>query len=363
MGRRKMRRPETVSELIGKIKSSSEAPCKVMEVCGTHTKAIAESGIADLVKPAIHLVSGPGCPVCVTSKNYIDIAIQLLKMPQIIIATFGDMMKVTGNGGSLMSKSEYRNRIAILYSPLDALTLAKKYKEKEIVFLAVGFETTAPIIALMIKTAKEHNICNLSVLSGLKRMEPVLHKILSEKNINIRGILCPGHVAAVMGANYFSFITHQYHIPAVVAGFEPYDIIMALYDLFKQQEMGTPHFKNLYRSVVSDQGNQKAIEMMEEVFEEDEARWRGIGVIANSGMAIREEYQQFDVYHRFTIQEVDNSEKDACICSQILLGKKLPVECIYFGKGCTPDTPIGPCMVSYEGACSINYQWRDGQDE
>ncbi len=346
-----------IKDMIKKIQKNSVENINIMEVCGTHTEAISKFGIRKLVEPNISLLSGPGCPVCVTSEAYMDAAIELVQLPNIILATFGDMMKVKGSFENLTEQKESGKDIRVLYSPLDSIKLAQENKDKEIVFLAVGFETTTPIIALTIKTALEKNIRNISFLLGMKRMKPILHHILSDKQHNIQGLICPGHVASVKGEEYFKFIGEQYNIPAVITGFEALDIVSALYFLIAQQGEPKKTFKNLYKSCVTPQGNKRANELMEEVFTDCQGQWRGIGTIEASGVSLRYNYKNYDAAEKFGIK-IDKKIVKACICSEILLGKKLPNRCEFFGKTCTPDQAVGPCMVSSEGACSIFYKYK-----
>lgn len=359
-----MNKEALIKELIKKIQKSQIKNFNVMEVCGTHTQAISKFGIRELVKPNIQLLSGPGCPVCVTPESYIDAAIQLLKYQNVILSTFGDMMKVNGSRENLINQKEKGKDIKILYSPLDSLTLAEENKDKEIIFLGVGFETTAPIIALAVKMAKEKGIKNISFLIGMKRMEPILHYILKDPNHNIQGLICPGNVAAVKGSGYFKFIVEEYNIPAVVAGFEALDIVGALYFLMKQQDKVKKNFKNLYKTCVTMEGNKRANKLMNEVFTHCDDEWRGIGVINDSGFSLSEKYRDYDAAKKFGINLEKHLEKNkirACMCSEILLGKKLPDKCELFGKNCTPQHPIGPCMVSSEGACSIFYKYKGSE--
>ena len=347
-----------IKDMLREIQKSSIENFNAMEVCGTHTQALSKLGIRQLVYPNIHLLSGPGCPVCVTSESYIDAAIDLLKHSNVILSTFGDMMKVNGSKENLIKQREKGKDIKVLYSPLDSIKLAEEKKDKEIVFLGVGFETTTPIIALAVKMAQEKGIKNISFLIGMKRMEPILHYILKQPNHNIQGLICPGHVAAVMGAGYFKFIVDEYNIPAVIAGFEALDIVGALYFLIKQQNKVEKSFKNLYKTCVTLEGNKRANELMNEVFTYCIDGWRGIGVIKDSGFTLREKYKKYDAAKKFGINIEKTLEKNkirTCICSEILLGKKLPDKCELFGKNCTPEHPIGPCMVSTEGSCSIFY--------
>jgi len=348
----------------GMIKRIQQSPVKnfnVMEVCGTHTAAIYKLGIRELVKSKINLLSGPGCPVCVTSESYIDEAIELLKHPNVILTTFGDMMKVNGSKENLTEQREKGKDIKVLYSPLDSIALAEENSDKEIVFLGVGFETTTPIIALTIKMAKEKGIRNISFLVSMKRMEPILHKILKDPQHNIQGLICPGHVAAIKGTNYFKFIVEKYNIPAVVAGFDELDIVGALYYLMKQQNEEKKSFKNLYKTCVTEEGNKIANDLMKEVFTYCDIEWRGIGDIKESGFSLKDNYKDYDAANKFGINVEKASEIKGiktCVCSEILLGKKLPNKCELFGESCIPDHPIGPCMVSSEGVCSISYRYR-----
>lgn len=346
-----------IKDMIKKIQQSPFKNIHIMEVCGTHTQAISKLGIRQLVEPNLVLLSGPGCPVCVTSEAYMDAAIELVQKPNVILATFGDMMRVKGSRENLTEQKESGKDIRVLYSPLDSITLAVENSDKEIVFLAVGFETTAPLIAIAIKTAQKKSIRNISFLIGMKRMDPILHHILSDKQHNIQGLICPGHVAAVKGEEYFKFIVEQYNIPAVIAGFEALDIASALYFLMQQQGESKKTFKNLYKSCVTLQGNKRANELMEEVFTACQGQWRGIGNIEASGFSLRENYKNYDASERFGIKPSQKLVK-TCICSEILLGKKLPNSCEFFGKACTPEQAVGPCMVSSEGACSIFYKYK-----
>lgn len=354
-----MNKQTLIKGMIKKIQKSQIQSFNVMEVCGTHTQAISKLGIRQLVEPNIQLISGPGCPVCVTSESYIDVAIELSKHKNVILCTFGDLMKVNGSRENLIGQREKGKDIKVLYSPLDSITLAKQNKDKQIIFLGVGFETTAPLIALAIKMVQEKGIENISFLIGMKRMEPILHHILKDPNHNIQGLICPGHVAAVKGADYFKFIVDKYNIPAVVAGFEILDIARALYFLMKQQGKIKKNFKNLYKTCVTLEGNKRANKLMEEVFTCCDEEWRGIGIIKDSGFSLREKYRNYDAAKNFGISlEKTLKENKICICSEILLGKKLPDKCELFGKSCTPEHPIGPCMVSSEGSCSIFHKYK-----
>lgn len=352
----KINENEVIVNIIKRIKKSGISGFNIMEVCGTHTQNISKFGIRNILYPEVNLISGPGCPVCVTSEGYIDAAIKILQIKNVIAATFGDLMKVKGSRESLMNEREKGKRINVIYSPMDALKIADENKNMYVVFLAVGFETTAPSIAFAIKAAKENNIDNFYVLSGIKTMRPVLHKILSDKDSKIDGIICPGHVAVIKGSEYFRFITDDYNIPAVVAGFTSFDIMSAIYFLVNERNKKEKHFENLYKSCVLPYGNKAANKIMDEVFESRSSVWRGIGKIEDSGLYLNDKYKKFDASIKFNVN-VSKESSSKCICSEIILGKKLPRNCKFFGKKCTPESPLGPCMVSSEGTCFIFYRY------
>lgn len=349
-----MSEKELVQRLINKIKNSPVENFTIMEVCGTHTQSISKMGIRNLLYPKVKLVSGPGCPVCVTSEGYIDAVIELLKRENVIITTFGDLMKVKGSVENLIDERQKGKKIKIVYSPLDALKIAERNKNFQVVFLAVGFETTAPLIGLAVKRAKENNINNFSVLSSLKIMRPVLHSILKDENCKVDGIICPGHVAVITGADYFKFVTEQYNISAVVAGFESLDIISAIYFLI--QHKSQRKFENLYRTCVTLSGNLSAKKIIKECFFKGDCTWRGIGEINNSGLYLNTKYENFDALKKFHLV-MREKNKSSCVCSEIILGKKFPSDCGFFGRKCTPEHPVGPCMVSSEGSCSAYFRY------
>lgn len=328
----------------------------IMEVCGTHTMAYSKSGLRSLLSPHVTMLSGPGCPVCVTSESCIDAAIELVNKQDVILASFGDMMRVKGSFESLNDQTDKRKNIVVVYSPLDVINLAEKYKDKQIVFFAVGFETTAPLIALTVKAAQNRGLNNLSFLTSLKLMPPILRRILSESRKNIDGIICPGHVASVKGADYFRFISEEFDIPAVVCGFEALDILAGLYYI---SHKNFPKFKNLYKTCVNKEGNALANNIMREVFKNDHAMWRGIGLIQNSALVLKDEHSFFDATKRFNIHIIDKLVRQECNCKDVLLGNILPSECSLFGGICNPNNPKGPCMVSSEGACSIFYRYKE----
>lgn len=348
-----MDRGELISSLVHKIKNSPVEKFNIMEICGTHTQAIVKTGIGALFYPKINLISGPGCPVCVTSEGYIDTAIELIRKENVILTTFGDLMKVKGSSESLMEQREKGVKVKVVYSPLDALKIAEENKNFEVVFLAVGFETTAPLIGLAVKKAKDNNINNFSILSSLKTMKPVLKNILEDRNSKVDGIICPGHVAVITGADYFKFIKEEYNISAVVAGFESLDIIAAVYFLINQKES---KFENLYRTCVNSHGNLAAKRIIEECFFTGDCVWRGIGKIENSALYLNKKYQQFDALKKFKLL-IKEKKGNSCICGEIILGKKYPINCEFFGRKCTPSHPVGPCMVSSEGSCFTYFKF------
>jgi hydrogenase expression/formation protein HypD len=331
-------------------------PIRIMEVCGTHTQSISKSGIRYLLSNQVKLLSGPGCPVCVTNESYIDMAIDLLLHEDIILVTFGDMVKVRGTDSSLAEKKT--NNVITVYSPEDAVTLAVKHKDKTIIFLAVGFETTAPLIAATIKNVHENGPDNLFFLTALKRMEPAMRLILANERKRIDGLILPGHVAAVLGANAFRFVTDEFNIPAVVCGFKAQDITEGIYLLLDQITGKVPtFFANHYSRCVSSEGNKLAQHYINEVFKVVDGNWRGIGQIQHSALVLNEKYEKLDAKHQFGLSEKISSLPSDCQCSDIILGIKAPYECKEFGRNCTTESPLGPCMISTEGACAIHYRY------
>lgn len=330
---------------------------RIMEVCGTHTQSIAKSGIRYILPEHIKLLSGPGCPVCVTNESYIDTAIDLLSHKNIILATFGDMLKVKGTYLNL-AEIKTNHNIVTVYSPEDAIELALKRPDKTIVFLAVGFETTAPVIAAAVKNVYENGPDNLLFFTALKRMEPVLRLILKDDRKRIDGLICPGHVAAVLGAEAFRFVTDEFHIPAVLCGFETEDIKNGIDQLLDQIEGRKPvAFLNLYRRCVSSAGNRLAQNYIREVFGIEDGYWRGIGQVPDSALGLYGKYQRLDAKIKFCLTEKMNLKPTDCGCREIILGMKAPYECRQFGVNCTPENPLGPCMISSEGACSAHYRY------
>ncbi len=329
----------------------------LMEVCGTHTMAIAKSGIRQLLPPNIKLLSGPGCPVCVTSQGDIDAVMELVKQRDITLVTFGDMLRVPGTRSSLQAERSQGADIRIAYSPLDALRIARENPAKEVVFLGIGFETTAPLIALTIDQAQNEGLGNFSVFSLHKVVPPALELIFSDPEIKVDGLICPGHVGAVTGVEPYEMLASQYEKPCVITGFETLDILEGIYMLIQQIVNSEARAEIQYRRVVKPEGNPLALQIMSRIFAPVAARWRGLGIISASGLALREEYAGMDARLKFNIAEMEEVPIKGCACGEILTGKTSPWDCPLFGRACTPLQPVGPCMVSQEGSCAAYYRY------
>lgn len=329
----------------------------IMEVCGTHTMSIHKYGIKGMLPKNIKLVSGPGCPVCVTPAEYIDQAVKLAKEKDIIICTFGDMVRVPGINESLEYARTDGAQIRIVYSPLDCIEVAEKNSAKRIIFLAVGFETTAPVIGLAIKNAKLKGLENFYVLSGLKLLFPALKELLGSNEIKINGLICPGHVTAVTGQKSYNFIAEEYKIPCVVAGFEPLDILVSINMLINQIVSGRAEIQNAYKRAGTVEGNPQAVKIINEVFEPCNDSWRGFGPITGSGLRLSDEYSNFDIRKKADLGMPEWKGIEACRCGEVIKGLIEPIECGLFGKGCTPEKPKGPCMVSGEGSCAAYFKF------
>lgn len=350
-----------IQQLIKEINIMANDEIKIMEVCGTHTQMISKLGIRSVLSPKIKLLSGPGCPVCVTEEKYIDTAIEMLNNYDITIATFGDLLRVNGTKSCLLDEKSKGNKVIVIHSPLDLIEIAEDNKKRNIIFLGVGFETTAPIIALTIKTAFEKKIDNLFFLTSIKLMNPILHYILQQPKSQVQGLICPGHVASIKGADYFEFIVEDYNIPAAVCGFEALDILGGIYYLTKQISKNEKiNFKNLYKRCVKSDGNPTANQLMKEVFQISNGEWRGIGKVENSFLTINKKYENLDAEKKFRVKIESQKYITKCECSDIFLGNKTPKECNLFARVCNPLSPQGPCMVSTEGACAIAYRYREG---
>jgi hydrogenase expression/formation protein HypD len=348
--------PKLVSTFARRIGEISMKPLGIMEFCGTHSHAIYRYGIRQLLPKTVQLFSGPGCPVCVTDQTDVDYILALAHLPDVIIATFGDLLRVPGsNGASLLTARAEGARVEIVYSPLDALNLAANNSGERVVFLGIGFETTAPTVAVSIMQAKDAGLSNYSVFSVHKLTPPAMKAIINTHDIALDGILCPGHVSVVTGWVAWRFLSDHYRLPAVVAGFEPVDIMMAIEEIVRQHESDISEVKNMYPRGVTAKGNLVATDTMGRVFETASARWRGLGTIPDSGLAIRKEFEAFDALRIFDIEPGESEEPAGCHCGEVIRGVMAPNECALFRTVCTPVNPIGPCMVSSEGSCAACY--------
>jgi len=350
---------KSISDIVEFIKNYSKKNIKIMEICGTHTMSIAKSGIRSILPNNVKLISGPGCPVCVTAITRIDEILSLAQNKDIIITTFGDMLKVPGSVDrmSLSTLKSMGAKVEIVYSAMDALTIAEKNPDYEVVFLGIGFETTAPGTAIAIKEAKAKNIKNFSVFSLHKFVEPALRALLNSDDFDVDAFICPGHVSAILGIKGFEFLAKEYKKPSVITGFEPEDIIVAIYKIIMQFEKNFAIIENEYLRVVTYEGNKIAQDVMNEVFEPVDDIWRGIGLIPKSGMGIRGYYSEYDAVKKFNIK-LDYQEKTTvCKCGEVIKGMLQPNECPLFAKVCSPENPVGPCMVSSEGACAAYYKY------
>ena len=348
---------DLIGRLTDHLRQLDLPPVRFMEVCGTHTMAIARYALRDLMPEAITLTSGPGCPVCVTATSDIDTFIAASRIPNVIITTFGDLIRVPGSDSSLQKEMSQGNDIRVVYSPLDALELARINPHREVIFLGVGFETTTPTVAAAILTAREEKITNFSIVSSHKIMMPALEALLDDPQIRINGLLCPGHVSIIIGADAYTNLAEKHQTPCVVTGFEPLDILQGITLLAHQITAHNPKVEVAYQRAVSNQGNQRAQAIIDEVFEPTNAIWRGIGEIGQSGLAIRDNFKHFDAKKRFKIATPTSREPKGCRCGEILKGIMQPPECKLFNIGCTPGHPIGPCMVSSEGACAAFHKY------
>ncbi len=351
-------RDETLAQgLANKIKARSSRTVRLMEICGTHTMAIFRHGIRSLLPETIDLVSGPGCPVCVTAQEDIDRSVKLARIPGVIVTTFGDMLRVPGTDSSLQSENASGADVRMVYSTSDALKIARNNPERDVVFLGIGFETTAPTIAAAIRMAHDTGQTNFSVLSAHKLLPPAMDALLSGGNLEIDGFICPGHVTTIIGTAPYEGVVQKYGTPCVVVGFEPLDILQGILMLVEQIEEGRADVEIQYTRAVRPEGNPGALKIMEEIFEPCDSVWRGLGVIPKSGLAIREKYRSFDARGRFDLEVPRANEPPGCLCAEVLRGAAKPVECKLFRKACTPRSPVGPCMVSSEGTCAAYFKY------
>lgn len=343
--------------LLEEIRSICRRSLAIMEVCGTHTVAIAKSGIRQLLPPEIKLISGPGCPVCVTDASDLDAMLYLAGQPGVITATFGDMIRVPGSQTSLQEARGRGADVRVVYSPLDAVSLARENPTRPVVFLAVGFETTAPTVAVAVETAWREGIENFSIYCAHKLVPPAMRALLDDPANQVDGFLNPGHVCTILGTRPFEFVAQEYHRPCVVTGFEPADILEAILMILRQHQSGDWQVAIQYQRAVKPEGNPVALAYLDKYFAPNDADWRGLGTIPASGLGLREEYQHLDARRRFAIPQEPSRPIPGCACGEILKGRLSPLECPLFGKACTPARPVGPCMVSTEGSCAAYYRY------
>jgi hydrogenase expression/formation protein HypD len=342
---------ERLKELAGRL----DRPVTLMEVCGTHTNAIAAAGLRRLLPRNIRLMAGPGCPVCVTPVGYVDRAEALAHRPRTIVSTFGDLLRVPSSKGSLERARADGAQVQVVYSPRDALRTAKDNPSSDVVFLGVGFETTVPTVAATLREADALGILNLKVLSGHKIMPPPLRALAGDPQVQVDGLLCPGHVSVITGADAFSFLPREFGLPAAVVGFSPTDVVRGVIELVTQLAEGRAEVANLYTRVVTGEGNRQAQALVDQFFEPADAVWRGLGMIPGSGLALRPQWASRDAA-LIEVQVPEPVEPEGCRCGEVLKGTIDPPQCPLFDKACTPDNPVGACMVSSEGTCSAWYR-------
>ncbi|MCB0832213.1 MAG: hydrogenase formation protein HypD [Bacteroidetes bacterium] len=352
------RNPQAAKDLAASIRRITTRPWIIMEICGGQTHTIMKYGIEELLPPEINLVHGPGCPVCVTPLEMIDKALNLAARPDVIFTSFGDMLRVPGSEYDLLAVKAQGHDVRMLYSPLDAVLLAERNPTKEVIFFAVGFETTAPPNAMAVFEAKRRGLKNFSILCSHVLVPPAIEALLSSPQNKIQGFLAAGHVCTVMGYEEYLPLSEKFQIPIVVTGFEPVDILQGVYMAVQQLEAGSSRVSNQYSRVVTMEGNMAAKNLLREVFEITDRKWRGIGTIPKSGYRLRAEYASFDAEKKFDVEHISREEPEACIAGLVLQGLKKPTECSAFGKTCTPERPLGAPMVSTEGACAAYFHYR-----
>lgn len=348
---------EITAPLVTEIRRSLSRPVRLMEVCGTHTMAIFRHGIRALLPEGITLLSGPGCPVCVTPIQHIDAFLAAADLPRVTVATFGDLIRVPGTGRSLASARAQGAQVQVVYSPMDALVLAQQQPERQVVFPAIGFETTAPTIAATLVQAKRLDVRNFFIIEAGKTVPQALDILMGDPTMEVDALLCPGHVSAIIGSHAYQPLADKYSLPCAVAGFEPADILAGLLSLVRQLAEGRARVDNCYTRVVSEEGNLRAQQLIAEVFVPTDSQWRGLGLIPGSGLRLGAPYQRFDAIRQLGLTVPTTTEPKGCRCGQILQGRMLPPECPLYGKACTPLRPVGPCMVSGEGTCAAYYRY------
>lgn len=354
------RDPALARELIDRIHTlTGDRQINLMEVCGTHTVSIGRYGFRSIMPAGLHLLSGPGCPVCVTANRDIDHAIALARLENATITTFGDMMRVPGSSTTLARMKAEGHDIRIVYSPLDALDIAEGLPDREVIFMGVGFETTTPAIAACILEAAERDLKNFSVYCAHKTTGPALRAIANDPETAIDGFILPGHVSTITGVPPYRFLVDEFHTPGVVTGFEPVDILEGIAELVRMIVADEPGIENAYRRGVSRDGNAVARALVDQVFEPCDTVWRGLGEIPGSGLRVRDEFARFDAVRRFDVEVEPTVEPRGCRCGDVLRGRITPNDCPLFGKTCTPEHAVGPCMVSSEGSCAAYHRFHE----
>jgi hydrogenase expression/formation protein HypD len=348
---------KTLQTKIKDLTDSIGKPVKLMEVCGTHTVAIFKHGIRDVIPKEISLLSGPGCPVCVTAIKDVDVAIAISKMNGNILSTFGDMMRVPGSKQSFFHAQAEGANIMIVYSPMDALKFALENRDKKVIFFATGFETTSPSIAGTLYEAGKAGAQNFFIYSTHKLVPPALKALLDSGEVRIDGLILPGHVCTIAGCKPYEFLASDYKVPSVITGFDAEDILQGIMMLLEQIASNRPAIEIQYKRAVRDEGNPKAVSLINEYFEPCDANWRGLGIIPQSGLRLKNKYSHWDASKRFEIDVPDAKEPKACQCGFVLRGIKIPTDCPLFGKTCTPERPVGACMVSSEGSCAAYFKY------
>jgi len=343
--------------IVEKIKGFDSFRVNLMEVCGTHTMVIFKQGLKGMLPENVNLLSGPGCPVCVTSQEDIDKAIELARDRKVIITTFGDMVRVPGTNSSLEKEKGNGADIRIIYSPSEALKIARENPAKKVIFLAIGFETTSPLIAASLLDAQKEKIDNFFIFSSHKLIPPAMEALMESKEVRIDGFICPGHVSVTIGSNAYKFIVQKHSIPCVIGGFEPLDVLQSIYMLLKQIKKKKAEVEIEYFRAVHPQGNRIAQELVSRVFEVSDVSWRGLGIIPKSGLRLKREFYDLDAEEEFRPKIKKSKENPDCACGDVLRGVKKPTQCKLYRRICTPEEPYGPCMVSSEGTCAAYYKY------
>lgn len=355
-----LRDPERCKAVLAQIEEAMQGQTlRFMEVCGTHTVALFRTGVHSLLPPSVVHLTGPGCPVCVTHESEVAAYMELAARTDVIIATFGDLMRVPGPGGSTLKKAQAEGaRVEVVYSPFDALAVAANNPGDKVVFLGIGFETTAPTVAATVRLAKQQGLTNFFVMPFHKLVPPALDALLSDPAMAIEGFMLPGHVSAMIGLAPYAPLADKYRIPAVVAGFEPLDLLQAVLLMAEMKRQGKPRVINNYKRVVADEGNPKALSILYEVYKPGDALWRGIGTIPGSGLVMSDAYKAFDAFEALGVTLKESKPLPGCRCGEVLKGIMPPNQCPLFAKACTPANPVGPCMVSTEGSCAAYFKYQ-----